>query len=459
MDKILLVDSCDIPFTVIAPSPSVRESVDKTGHMILKGVPATILDKLNGNGRKYTQKEMKSAISKARKAGHFESRRLLCTANDHPEESYVAPINASHIVLNAYIKNVKHEANGSDVPYLMNDWLVLNTESGKNLQALVHAGASFGTSIRGLGQMSEDTKEVNNYDFLGCDGVGNPSAGTFASKKQFEVTVESASETLIGQVRESLSEGKVMSFNLQEKIKEFKTKHFKEGKRPEKMTQEITSDLLTMQREAVENAADISDLDALTNELYGAPQNPDPAPRVNPNRTEAIDKDIHNRALRELEATTNLATHLQSESKKLTEALEAAQKEKAAYEKVAVTVYEQMEKVISEMTRSGDHNTRIQGRKAASAIKAVQKEAHDVITRTEARLESVIRIGEAAMETAITLRRICDSMYKRITQSMDNDPKAWKTTKTMTAKAESLTRDSRTPHKEGMSYSDRQGWV
>jgi hypothetical protein len=229
------------------------------------------------------------------------------------------------VVLNAYIKKIppKKEA-GSDAKersYLLNDWLILDTASGKNLQALVKAGASFGTSIRGLGHLNEDTKEIENYDFLGTDAVGNPSAGTYASREQFEVTVESAPVTLINQVKENLEEDQVFKkdngyyvrcddgttlgpfateqaakkagelhlpgyitpkdskmskeFNLQEKIAEFKTKHFKEGKVPSPTGMQtaewltVTADLLAMQQEAVANSVDTTDLEALADELFG----------------------------------------------------------------------------------------------------------------------------------------------------------------------------------------------
>ena len=94
---------------------TVKESTDKTGMMILKGVPATILDRENGNGRRYTRAEKQRAIRKAREAGLFENRRLLCIADDHPEESFPAPINSSHVVIDAYTKKI-----GEDV-VLMND--------------------------------------------------------------------------------------------------------------------------------------------------------------------------------------------------------------------------------------------------------------------------------------------------------------------------------------------------
>jgi hypothetical protein len=145
MVKVLLIESSGMTFRCESVPSSIKESTDKNGMMILRGVPATILDKENGSGRRYTRSEMQRAIRKARESGLFENRRLLCMADDHPEESFPAPINSSHIVIDAYTKKV-----GDDVA-LMNDWLVFNTSKGKDLQDLVEGGASFGTSIRGLG--------------------------------------------------------------------------------------------------------------------------------------------------------------------------------------------------------------------------------------------------------------------------------------------------------------------
>ena len=85
----------------------------------------------------------------------------------------------------------------------MNDWLVFNTSKGKDLQGL-EGGASFSTSIRGLGQFNADTKEMVNYDFLGCDAVGNPSASASASKEQFKDTVESVEPRQAARIRKQL---------------------------------------------------------------------------------------------------------------------------------------------------------------------------------------------------------------------------------------------------------------
>jgi hypothetical protein len=306
--------------------------------LILKGVPATVVDEMNGNERKYTRKEIQKSIGKVRKAGAFESRKLLCSANDHPTESYVPPASASHVILDAYTKEQDKKV------YLLNDWLILDTANGKNLKALVDAKASFGTSIRGLGQLNEETKEVENYDFLGCDAVGNPSAGTWASSGSFKVQVESAPATLIKQVNEQLR-NKTMSFNLQEAIAEFKTKHFKEGKVPEP-TIAVASDLLAVQRQAVESGVDMADIDALSNELFGEARHEPPPPKKT--NEQKVGEDIENKTKRELEATQNLAVHLQGQVKELEDFKAKTEKEIAAYEKVAVALYEQVEAIAQE---------------------------------------------------------------------------------------------------------------
>lgn len=161
MGKVLLIETSDFTVRCEPLSSGIRESTDKTGMMILKGhteksqnatvgrtkilisrdlelaapnfsvspkgVPATILDKENANGRRYTKKEMQKAICKARENKLFENCRLLCTADDHPQELFPAPINSSHMVIDAYTKTI-----GEDT-ILMNDWLVLNTSKGKDL--------------------------------------------------------------------------------------------------------------------------------------------------------------------------------------------------------------------------------------------------------------------------------------------------------------------------------------
>jgi hypothetical protein len=61
MLKQLLIENSGLSFQIDAIPRHVQEAVDKTGLMILKGVPASVLEEVNGNGRKYTQ-EMRFAV-------------------------------------------------------------------------------------------------------------------------------------------------------------------------------------------------------------------------------------------------------------------------------------------------------------------------------------------------------------------------------------------------------------
>src|SRR4051812_34333568 len=51
--KTLLIEASRMTFRCESMPSSIKESTDKIGMMILKGVPAPVLDKENGNGRRY----------------------------------------------------------------------------------------------------------------------------------------------------------------------------------------------------------------------------------------------------------------------------------------------------------------------------------------------------------------------------------------------------------------------
>jgi hypothetical protein len=77
MTKELFVEEAELSFSVEPMSPTLMESVRKSGgNIVLKGVPATILDVENGNGRKYSKKEMTKAIRKLRESGAFKARKF-----------------------------------------------------------------------------------------------------------------------------------------------------------------------------------------------------------------------------------------------------------------------------------------------------------------------------------------------------------------------------------------------
>jgi hypothetical protein len=367
----------------------------------------------------------------------------------------------SHVVIDAYTKSV-----GEDI-VLMNDWLVFNTSKGKDLQGLVEGGASFGTSIRGLGQLNEDTNEVENYDFLGCDAVGNPSAGTFASKEQFRVTVESVEPRQAARIKEQLEDTmrtQATRFDLDEKITEFREKYLKDGK-PAKVTREMTEELLTMQRQCVEAGQDVEELDALSNEIFGEQSDPPPSPLPKPPaKNSNEDRDILNRAQRELEATQNLAVHLRDQVTELESAKQTAEQQLSAYRRVAESLQEQLDDVIREGDETTSFETARLVRKAASAVAGIQREAYGVITSLEERLETAIRIGDAAVDSAITLRRIADSLYRRELGAAESASGTWKHSRTAQATAENR-RQSPVPLTEDQNRNrispsgNRSGWV
>src|SRR5215218_722057 len=109
---------------------TTRAEIDKNnGLMVVRGVPATVLDTRNANGRIYPRESFERALRALKKDKAFESRSLLCTADDHPEQSYPRPAKASHIVIDARIE----------------------------------AGATIGTSIRGLGRQDENSGQIEDY--------------------------------------------------------------------------------------------------------------------------------------------------------------------------------------------------------------------------------------------------------------------------------------------------------
>ena len=196
MKKELFIENS--PFlTRMVISDELKESIQikQSGNntLIVKNVPATILNRGNQNGRIYSTDEMQKAIDAAKQ--QIETKQLLCQASEHPEGSFVSPTHASHVITNAYIKkNVKLEVEGETGRWdvLFCDIEVLNTQEGQNLQALLLSGCSVGTSIRGLGDMQGD--RVVNYEFLGFDVVSNPSSGTFTNMPIYEAKIESIDE-------------------------------------------------------------------------------------------------------------------------------------------------------------------------------------------------------------------------------------------------------------------------
>ena len=179
----LLIESSEFTTKISIPQ-TLKESLEmspgKVGTLIVKNIPATLLNRPNQNNRIYSTKVMQEAIDEARRNHVFELKMLNSKSNEHPDGSYIAPTDGSHVVINAYIKpNVKMLVEGKEEvnDVLFMDWEVLNTHNGKDLRALLEAECAVGVSIRGLGDLNG--RNVENYQLLGCDCVGNPSSSTY----------------------------------------------------------------------------------------------------------------------------------------------------------------------------------------------------------------------------------------------------------------------------------------
>lgn len=164
MSKKLLVEH-----VVITPGNVTQAGgkylVESSGRSLIVTLPVTTVDVKNLNERVYSTPVMEGAISRAKNS--FEARELLCSVNEHPAETaYVTPGAASHVVTDAWLEG----------GLMYNKWEILDTASGRDLRALIEANVAFGVSIRGLGSEDDAGNILDDYEFLGCDCVADPSA-------------------------------------------------------------------------------------------------------------------------------------------------------------------------------------------------------------------------------------------------------------------------------------------
>lgn len=163
--KQLLIETIQIYPSQINKADSGHYIVESTsGGKLVVVLPATTCDKKNLNERIYSSTLMEGVTRKAKTS--FENRELLSSVNEHPSEPYVTPGQASHVVTDAWVKD------GT----FYNKWEVLETAAGKDLRALIEAKVAFGVSIRGVGSVDYQGNILEDYEFLGCDCVAEPSA-------------------------------------------------------------------------------------------------------------------------------------------------------------------------------------------------------------------------------------------------------------------------------------------
>ena len=119
----------------------------------------------NGNGRVYPEKILRREIENYQKC--VGDNRALGEL-DHPEDSVINLKNASHIVTQTWW----------DGDTVLGKVKVLDTPSGKILQALIKNGVKLGISSRGLGSVKEsngDTIVEDDFQLICFDFVSEPS--------------------------------------------------------------------------------------------------------------------------------------------------------------------------------------------------------------------------------------------------------------------------------------------
>jgi hypothetical protein len=119
----------------------------------------------NGNGRVYPEKILRREMDNYQKC--VGDNRALGEL-DHPEDSVINLKNASHMVTQTWW----------DGDTVLGKVKVLDTPSGKILQALIKNGVKLGISSRGLGSVKEsngDTIVEDDFQLICFDFVSEPS--------------------------------------------------------------------------------------------------------------------------------------------------------------------------------------------------------------------------------------------------------------------------------------------
>lgn len=439
--EFLVESNSPLNFRIGALSEKVKSEMDRNGHLIVRNVPATILDEKNANGRVYTTSTMEASIGVARSNKLFENKQLLCTADDHPDSTFVQPTHGSHIVIDANIKKV----GGKNI--LFNDWLIMDTHNGKDLKAIVKAGASPGTSIRGLGRQDEKTGEIHDYKFLGTDVVGNPSAGTFAPfdgiAESLVASVETVTDEEVEKIVESIGKSNKetkMKFDLVESIEEFKNKHSESTE----TTSDMVADVLTIEQQVFDNNADVEVYETFKVEVLGkAPE----VKKENEQKDEKVEAaknaDVLNKTERKLGASEVVSSHLKTELENVKTEFEdyksAANQLMDSFAEKAKAAAADLAKNETTSKEDGDGIFKACQEQAVKMIEEYRDEAKKVIENLEYQLEAAIQIGDTIGDNFFAMKAVAESLRARILEMEEDkeDKAAIKSKKDVTASAKS----------------------
>ena len=162
----------------------LHESTDSLGHKLVKfRGKLQEADAINKNNRKYTKAILEQNVKSLQ---DILEHGGLVGELDHPSDSIVHFANASHKITKLWW----------DGNILMGEGYILQTPSGKVLEALINGGVRIGMSSRGVGNGKVDGNGVlvigESYKLITFDAVADPS--TYAA---FQERVVNAKESVV----------------------------------------------------------------------------------------------------------------------------------------------------------------------------------------------------------------------------------------------------------------------
>lgn len=165
------------------------------GGLVLSGI-MQMTETKNGNGRVYMHETMVREVEIYQKL--VKENRALGEL-DHPDDSVINLRNCSHMVTAIWME-------GKNV---MGKIKVLNTPSGKILQALVEGGATCGVSSRGMGSVREEQGKTiveDDFQLICFDMVSEPSTPGAFMMKEAKTLSEGAVFTRADRINRLLNE-------------------------------------------------------------------------------------------------------------------------------------------------------------------------------------------------------------------------------------------------------------
>lgn len=168
---------------VHVPSWKLEEASGDTGRLLARGIFGEA-DAVNGNGRIYPKDLIEGQIKRLHE--RLSSNQVMGHL-DHPDDGRTSLMKVSHYITKLWMDGSK----------IMGEAVILNTEPGKQLRALLKGGVTVGISSRGRGSVqSTDKGDVVQEDFQldTFDFVADPSV-KIALPKVYSESMDADADT------------------------------------------------------------------------------------------------------------------------------------------------------------------------------------------------------------------------------------------------------------------------